>query len=173
MKGLKRYTMTKGLAGWFARVLQDGDLEDGMELVRVKHPHPKWNLEFTSKALYAEGDHRHMLMSWAQWARTKKELAELCALPALGWYEWKAEAQWLLDRWGRDDIVVKKPYHKDQIVVSQTVRPLIVSMPTETLECMMKSLQKFPRHAERAYSQFMALMIVGLAWLGVRALGWP
>ena len=89
MKGLKRYTMTKGMAGWFVRVLQDGELEDGMELKRVEHPYPKWNLEYVSRALYAEGDHRHMLMGWAQWARSKRELAELCALPALGWYEYR------------------------------------------------------------------------------------
>ena len=173
MKGLKRYTMTKGMAGWFVRVLQDGELEDGMELKRVEHPYPKWNLEYVSRALYAEGDHRHMLMGWAQWARSKRELAELCALPALGWYEWKAEAQWLLDRWGRHDVVVKKPYNKNQVVVPQYAMPSIVSVPMHSVEGMVQALQKFPSHLERAYTQFMAFAIVTLAWLGFRALGWP
>lgn len=71
----------------FVRVLRKGHLEDGMELIRVEHPHPKWNMEYVSTALYAEGDKKHMLMTWAQWARSKEELEELCALPAFGWHD--------------------------------------------------------------------------------------
>ena len=107
-KGLKRYTMTHGLAGWFVRVLQAGDILEGMELVRVEQPHPKWTLEYISNTLYGQGDRKHMLTCRAQWTRSKAELEELCALEELGWMDWKAEAQRLLDEWEILDSVVRK-----------------------------------------------------------------
>ncbi|KAL3919373.1 MAG: hypothetical protein SGILL_003785 [Bacillariaceae sp.] len=177
-KGLKKFCMDRGLAGWFVRILEEGHLEDGMELVRVEHPYPKHNLEDVSKALYGEADRTWQLMTWAQWARSKEELEELCANPAFGWYEWKAEAQWLLDRWGRPKIMTKawraaeeekrrrSPIHILSTAVSSTV-------PTQQLEVVIQSLQRFPVRVQKAYTQFVAVLVVGLAWMGLRALGFP
>jgi MOSC domain-containing protein YiiM len=91
--------MTHGLAGWFVRVIKPGTIWEGMELVRVANPHPKWTLEYISLTLYGEGDSKHMMCGEAQWARGKEELIELCGLEQLARYEWKAKAQGLLDRW--------------------------------------------------------------------------
>jgi len=108
MKGVKRYTMTEGLAGWFTRVLVPGELRDGMHLVRTAHPHPKWTLPEISRALYGEGPKRRQMLGYPYWSRSKEELQELCNLKALGRVEWKDEAKWILD--GHDS-----DYEKDQL----------------------------------------------------------
>ena len=107
MKGVKRYTMTEGLAGWFTRVLVPGELRDGMHLVRTAHPHPKWTLPEISKALYGEGPKRRQMLGYPYWNRSKEELQELCNLKELGQVDWKDEAQWILD--GNDS-----DYEEDQ-----------------------------------------------------------
>eukprot|EP00592_Proboscia_alata_P005802 CAMPEP_0194375482 /NCGR_PEP_ID=MMETSP0174-20130528/24025_1 /TAXON_ID=216777 /ORGANISM="Proboscia alata, Strain PI-D3" /LENGTH=355 /DNA_ID=CAMNT_0039155729 /DNA_START=65 /DNA_END=1129 /DNA_ORIENTATION=+ len=99
MKGVKRYASTYGLAGWFTRVLEAGELENGMVLVRTSSPHPKWTLEYISMALYGEGSERFMSRNWASWARDVGELRELCSLKQLAKYEWYNEAQYILDKW--------------------------------------------------------------------------
>ena len=48
MKGVKQYASTYGLVGWFTRVLEASDLENGMVLVRTSSPHLKWTLEYIS-----------------------------------------------------------------------------------------------------------------------------
>ena len=107
MKGVKRYTMTEGLAGWFTRVLVPGELRDGMHLVRTAHPQPKWTLPEISRALYGEGPKRRQMLGYPYWNRSKEELQELCNLKALGRVEWKDEAMWILD--GNDS-----DYEEDQ-----------------------------------------------------------
>ncbi len=97
LKGMKRYTLSNGLAGWFTRVLVGGPLCDGMKLVRRKHPHPKWTLTYISQVLYNEGNKTDMLACRAHWARSKDELIELINLKQLGEYEWKSEARMLLE----------------------------------------------------------------------------
>ena len=107
-KGMKRYTLTHSLAGWFARVIQKGELCDGMELVRTKHPHPKWTLTYLSQVLYGEGNKTAMMTCKPFWSRDKSELIELLQLKQLAEYEWKAEARKILmnhrfeeqTRWG-------------------------------------------------------------------------
>ena len=108
MKGVKRYTMTEGLAGWFTRVLVPGELRDGMRLVRMAHPHPKWTLPEISRALYGEGPKRRQMLGYPYWSRSREELQELCNLKALGRTEWKDEAKWILD--GHDS-----DYEMDQL----------------------------------------------------------
>ena len=88
MKGIKRYCMTHGLAGWFARVLTYGELRDGMRLVRKQHPNPKWTIPFISKSLYGEGDKKELMMCKAHWVRSKKELIELISIPELMRFQW-------------------------------------------------------------------------------------
>jgi hypothetical protein len=99
LHGVKRYCTVYGLGGWFARVLVAGELRDGMKLIRTAHPHPKWTLTYISHALYGEGPKKHQLMGRAYWNRDIKELKELCGLKQLGRYEWKEEAEYILEHW--------------------------------------------------------------------------
>jgi hypothetical protein len=99
LSGVKRYCAAHGLGGWFARVLVAGELRDGMKLIRTAHPHPKWTLTYISHALYGEGPKRHLLMGRAYWNRDINELKELGSLEQLGRYEWKEEAEYILDHW--------------------------------------------------------------------------
>ena len=117
MKGVKRYTMTEGLAGWFTRVLVPGELRDGMRLVRTAHPHPKWTLPEISRALYGEGPKRRQMLGYPYWSRSREELQELCNLKALGRVEWKDEAKWILD--GHDS-----DYEEDQLKKKEEMEAL-------------------------------------------------
>lgn len=165
MEGLRRYTMSEGLAGWFVRVLEPGTIQDGTKLVRTQNPHPKWTLRYVSHALYAEGDRKHFLMGWAQWARSKEELAELCSLPAFGWHEWKAEAQWLLDRWGQKGVMVE-PEMRVFTPPSATI-----SSSSKSTRLVLGSSDSFytarivPSHLRKRFSYMIAAAIFGLAWL--------
>ena len=97
LNGVKRYTMTEGLAGWFTRVLVAGELREGMKCVRTAHPNPKWTLAELSKALYGEGPRKKMMKGYPDWSRSREELEELRDLVALGRKEWRDEVQWILD----------------------------------------------------------------------------
>lgn len=97
LRGLKRHTMTEGLAGWFTRVLVAGELREGMRCVRTAHPHPKWTLSELSRALYGEGPRKKMMKGYPHWIRSQEELEELRDLAALGRKEWRDEVQWILD----------------------------------------------------------------------------
>lgn len=91
-KGVRVFTASKGLAGWFTRVLVGGEIRDGMTFVRVSHPHPKWTLENISKAVFGgEGDVRDLGMVRAGWGRSEQDLQELLSMEALGDYEWKKD----------------------------------------------------------------------------------
>eukprot|EP00977_Amphora_coffeiformis_P011256 scaffold2707_cov169-Amphora_coffeaeformis.AAC.12 len=103
-RGVRRHVNTHGLGGWFVRVLQAGRIEDGMKVVKVRpQSNPdggsSWTLAQVAQALYGECDTRHYHLNKPQWNRSKAELEDLCSIAPLGWLEWKAEAQKILDRW--------------------------------------------------------------------------
>lgn len=109
--GVKAFAQSRGLAGWFTRVLAEGELEDGMELVRTSHPHPEWTLEEVSRAMYggegktatgAEGA-RAMSHGVASWGRSRRELRRLLEVEELGVYEWREEAEKLMDALPEED----------------------------------------------------------------------
>jgi MOSC domain-containing protein YiiM len=158
--GLRRFTMSHGLAGWFVRVLKGGMIREGMTLVRSENPHPKWTLEYVSRTLYAEGDRSHYLMCRAQWARSRQELEELCALEALGWFEWKAEAQWLLDRWGREDVMVKQ----QKIDTAKRLGSITPSNPA-WISSSLHTSRLLTIHLHNRCSHWVAVAFLGLAWL--------
>jgi MOSC domain-containing protein YiiM len=98
-KGIKQHATPTGLAGWFTSVLVEGELKDGMKLVRTQHPYPKWTLANLSQALYGgEGDPKALLRGAASWGRSKEELQELIDNPILCGEEWKDELQPLMDK---------------------------------------------------------------------------
>lgn len=138
LKGVKRYCNKRGLGGWFARVLNPGELRHGMKLTRTSCPHPKWTLAYISQALYGEGPPSYMASSWAYWVGDKKELEELCNLEQLGRYEWKDEAEWILKNFEkyekqrtkyRKGLVVppnaEEPEHNDTYSISFFGRSLL------------------------------------------------
>lgn len=98
-KGLQRHTLTHGLAGWFTSVIVAGELRDGMRLVRIKHPNPKWTLSYISKKMFGEATKMNYALCKAEWLGEKEELEELINLPQLAEYEWKEDAKQLLKKW--------------------------------------------------------------------------
>lgn len=97
--GLTHYVHRhKCLGGWFARVLVEGELRDGMKFIRTSHPNPKWTLTYLYRALYWEGttNRRDILLNASSWNRSRKELLEMINLSQLGEYEWKVEGRKLL-----------------------------------------------------------------------------
>lgn len=98
-KGMQRHTLTYGLAGWFTSVIVAGELRDGMRLVRIKHPNPKWTLSYISKKMFGEASKKNHALCKAEWLGRKKELEELIDLPQLSTYEWKEDAKQILKKW--------------------------------------------------------------------------
>lgn len=96
-KGIKAFAQSRGLAGWFTKVLVAGDLKDGMELVRTHHPHPEWTLQEVSQALFGgEGNPDARMRGKASWGRSRKELCALLDVEILAAYEWKNEVEKLM-----------------------------------------------------------------------------
>jgi MOSC domain-containing protein YiiM len=160
--GLRRFTLSHALAGWFVRILEGGKIREGMKLVRIENPHPKWTLEYISRTLYAESDRTRYLMCKAQWARSREELEELCALESLGWFEWKAEAQWLLDRWGRKDVMVKQ----DKLDAAEQVGSSISSNPA-WITSVLHTRPTLATHIHSRCSHWVAVALIGLACLTI------
>lgn len=63
-------------------------------------------MEYVSKTLYGEGPKRFLMKNEAHWSRSKEELQELCQLQAIGRYEWRDEAKYILRKW--------KKYHPEE-----------------------------------------------------------
>ena len=91
LKGLKRFSLTNGLAGWFCRVLHDGYITNSDILVRISNPYPKWNLVKISKCLYGSGDYKIQAGCNANWNESKELLRELMDILPLAYCEWKEE----------------------------------------------------------------------------------
>lgn len=99
LKGVRRYCNETGLGGMFARVLEEGELKEGMRFVRTANPHPKWTLANVCKSLYGEVPRDFAVKNWAYWSRSKEELEELYNIEQLGDFEWKDEVEYILEHW--------------------------------------------------------------------------
>mmetsp|Transcript_20450 Transcript_20450/g.58704 ORF Transcript_20450/g.58704 Transcript_20450/m.58704 type:complete len:401 (+) Transcript_20450:91-1293(+) len=99
MDGVRRYCNITGLGGIFARVLEEGELKEGMSFVRTANPLPKWTLEELSKSLYGEAPRDFAMKNWAYWSRSEEELEEVYSLEQLGYLEWKDEVEYILEHW--------------------------------------------------------------------------
>jgi MOSC domain-containing protein YiiM len=100
LKGVRRHCNDTGLGGIFTRVLEQGELKEGMRFVRTANPHPKWTLANVCKSLYGEAPRDYSVKNWPYWSRSKEELEELNGLKQLGDYEWKYEVEYILEHWG-------------------------------------------------------------------------
>lgn len=132
MKGVKRYCNLNGLGGFFARVLEAGELQEGSKLVRTAKPHAKWTLPYISESLYGEGPKSYKASGWAYWVKSKQELAELCAVEPLGRYEWKDEAQYILENLDKYPKVKSDPQYAIKQFFDVAQRALMVHRRHDT-----------------------------------------
>ena len=126
--GMRSFAHHNLLGGVFARVLKEGELRDGMKLIRTANPHPKWTLRNVFQALYGAKTRRQYLMCTTSWNGSREELEELINLPQLCEYEWKVEARIL--RFKMDGINWK------------TVNPRLIDPQLHPLHPFHASLQK-------------------------------
>mmetsp|Transcript_45271 Transcript_45271/g.102247 ORF Transcript_45271/g.102247 Transcript_45271/m.102247 type:complete len:296 (+) Transcript_45271:172-1059(+) len=94
--GVRAASARQGLAGFFCRVLREGDLavNDAFEVVR--RPLPEWPLERASRLLY--GNHLDSTYKRGVWGGTRAELRELANMPCLAHCEWREVALEMLQR---------------------------------------------------------------------------
>ena len=97
LKGLKRYCLTHGLAGWFCKILTPGIVSIGDTFIKTSHPHPKWSLDYVSTCLYSGGNYKIQSACKAHWYEKKELLEELAAIKELAMCEWMDEVIALLD----------------------------------------------------------------------------
>jgi MOSC domain-containing protein YiiM len=96
-KGLRHFTTSRGLAGWFCEVLIEGTLSKGSIVELLERPFPKWTMQEISMAIYGgEGDPRAMLRACASWGRPIEQLHQLLSVPYFAEYEWKDELREVL-----------------------------------------------------------------------------
>ena len=117
--GVRALCATTGLAGFFCRVVEEGELDDGDRLSVVERPYPQWALERVSALLYGmpgaadtpqykiPGEGTRMTKGTSggraavreAWAGTEAELRALAMLAPLAGYEWRDEFASLVAAW--------------------------------------------------------------------------
>lgn len=91
-KGIRHFTTSRALAGWFCEVLIEGTLAKGSVVELLERPFPKWTMQEIAMAVYGgEGDPRAMLRACASWGRPVEQLHQLLSVPYFAEYEWKNE----------------------------------------------------------------------------------
>jgi len=69
-------------------------------MARIAQPHPTWTLTRVATALYGSSNNRMKYLSCKpNWGESIETLRELVALEQLGDYEWREEAEELLEQW--------------------------------------------------------------------------
>ena len=97
--GVRRYCAGTGLAGWFCRVLVEGDVRRGDALRVTKRGHEAWTLARVSQLLYGHVLAIKKLGGFnAANNGTEEELRELSRIEELAGCEWKHEAEALLPK---------------------------------------------------------------------------
>jgi len=97
-KGLRLFTMSRGLAGAFCSVECEGEVVKGSKFVLVERPYPKWSMSEISRAIFGgEGDPKALHRGVGSWGRPMKELHELLDNPYFADYEWKAELRTIIE----------------------------------------------------------------------------
>ena len=96
-KGIRHFTTSRALAGWFCEVLTEGSLSKGNVVELLERPFPKWTMQEIAMATYGgEGDSRAMLRACASWGRPIEQLHQLLSVPYFAEYEWKDELREVL-----------------------------------------------------------------------------
>lgn len=55
LKDLTALVDDNGYSGWYVRVLKEGQIEAGMEMVLEKRPHPEWTIAYTKEVMHRSG----------------------------------------------------------------------------------------------------------------------
>jgi len=96
-KGLRMYTLSTALAGWFCSVETKGEVKKGSKFELVERPYPQWSMAELAKAIYGgEGDPKAIFRGVGSWGRSMEQLHELLSNPYLADYEWKDELRKIL-----------------------------------------------------------------------------
>ena len=91
LKGLKRYSLTNGLAGWFCRVISEGTISENDTLELIDRVHPNWSLTKISKMIYGNGNYKIQNACKVEWVDRIDELDKLINSDELAFCEWKEE----------------------------------------------------------------------------------
>ena len=91
LKGLKRYSLTNGLAGWFCRVISEGIISENDTLELINRAHPDWSLTKISKMIYGNGNYKVQSACKVEWVDSIDELDKLINSDELAYCEWKEE----------------------------------------------------------------------------------
>lgn len=51
-QGILQRVRETGRSGWYFRVLQEGMVEAGVQVERIQHPYPDWNIKYITQLLY-------------------------------------------------------------------------------------------------------------------------
>mmetsp|Transcript_5641 Transcript_5641/g.9343 ORF Transcript_5641/g.9343 Transcript_5641/m.9343 type:complete len:607 (-) Transcript_5641:137-1957(-) len=101
-KGIRHFTCSAGLAGWFCEVVTEGKLVKGSTFELTERPYPQWTMQELSMAIYGgEGDPKALIRGAGSWGRPIEQLHELIANPYLAEVEWKDELNAVLKRMER------------------------------------------------------------------------
>lgn len=98
-KGLRLFTLSTAMAGFFCSVESEGIVEKGSKFELVERPYPKWTITEVAKAIYGgEGDEKALSRGTGSWGRPLKVLHELLENPYLGEIEFKDELRAILKK---------------------------------------------------------------------------
>eukprot|EP00547_Thalassionema_nitzschioides_P003210 CAMPEP_0194215504 /NCGR_PEP_ID=MMETSP0156-20130528/17361_1 /TAXON_ID=33649 /ORGANISM="Thalassionema nitzschioides, Strain L26-B" /LENGTH=580 /DNA_ID=CAMNT_0038944033 /DNA_START=93 /DNA_END=1835 /DNA_ORIENTATION=+ len=96
-KGLRIFTLSTAMAGFFCSVESEGKVEKGSQFKLVDRPFPKWTLAEVATAIYGgEGDEKARNRGTGSWGRSLEELHELLKNPYLAEIEFKDELRAIL-----------------------------------------------------------------------------
>ena len=91
LKGLKRYSLTNGLAGWFCRVINEGIISENDTFELIDRVHSGWSLTKISKMMYGNGNYKIQSACKVKWIDSIDELDKLINCSELAFCEWKEE----------------------------------------------------------------------------------
>jgi len=91
LKGLKRYSLTNGLAGWFCRVINEGIISENDTFELIDRLYPDWSLAKVSKMIYGNGNYKIQSACEVEWIDSLDELDKLINSDEFAYCEWKEE----------------------------------------------------------------------------------
>jgi len=141
-RGLRLFTLPRGLAGIFCLVEAEGKVEKGSKFELVERPYPQWSMVELSKAIYGgEGDPKAIMRGVGSWGRPVKELHKLIQNPYLAECEWKDElrkiAKKLEKKGGRSRKNSVSLMSLRRLELKSTWIPFIIAFFFAMLSCLM------------------------------------
>mmetsp|Transcript_25868 Transcript_25868/g.39134 ORF Transcript_25868/g.39134 Transcript_25868/m.39134 type:complete len:583 (+) Transcript_25868:48-1796(+) len=144
-KGLRIFTLSTAMAGFFCSVESEGKLEKGSKFELVERPYPKLTLLEIAKAIYGgEGDEKALGRGTGSWGRPIEELHELLDNPYLAEIEFKDELRSILKKIERKNKKASVSVRNNAISLrnlkfefKSAWIPLILAFMIATISCLM------------------------------------